>query len=114
MPEKGAENAEASRSLSLPAMECAERGGQFRVAASGCFGVVARAIARSPWELTAGVQDSIANQEQVWYLTAANRLDMGKWVAAFQRLFREHSESRLERFAYREARPQLLMQAFLQ
>ncbi len=33
---------------------------------------------------------------------------------AFQRFFREHSESWIERFEYREAGPQLLLQAFLQ
>ncbi|GAB6163677.1 hypothetical protein JCM12298_28370 [Desulfothermus naphthae] len=39
---------------------------------------------------------------------------MVKLMRAFQEFFREHSESWLERFQYKEAGPQLLMQAFLQ
>ena len=35
-------------------------------------------------------------------------------LEAFQQFFREHSESWLERFDYREAGPQVLLQAFLQ
>lgn len=35
-------------------------------------------------------------------------------MAAFQEFFREHSEHRVERFQYKEACPQLLLQAFLQ
>ncbi|MCI5146639.1 MAG: ATP-binding protein, partial [Candidatus Electrothrix sp. AR3] len=45
---------------------------------------------------------------------ADNRLDMQKLLTAFQQFFREHSESWIERFDYKEAGPQLLMQAFLQ
>ncbi|MEM7538108.1 MAG: hypothetical protein AAF639_38425, partial [Chloroflexota bacterium] len=41
-------------------------------------------------------------------------LDMNKMLTAFQQFFREHSESWVERFDYKEAGPQLLMQAFLQ
>ena len=37
-----------------------------------------------------------------------------KLLAAFQAFFREHSEHWLERFQYKEAGPQLLLQAFLQ
>ena len=39
---------------------------------------------------------------------------MEKLLLEFQQFFREHSESWLERFSYREAGPQLLLQAFLQ
>ena len=41
-------------------------------------------------------------------------MDLSKLLVAFQQFFREHSESWLERFDYREAGPQLLLQAFLQ
>lgn len=37
-----------------------------------------------------------------------------KLLGAFQQFFREHVESWIERFDYKEAGPQLLMQAFLQ
>jgi hypothetical protein len=49
-----------------------------------------------------------------WYVTADHRLDMPKLLSAFQQFFREHSESWLEHFDYKEAGPQLLLQAFLQ
>ena len=42
------------------------------------------------------------------------RLDLAKLLAAFQEFFREHSEHWVERFQYKEAGPQLLLQAFLQ
>ena len=42
------------------------------------------------------------------------RLDDVKLLAAFQAFFRENAEHWLQRFAYQEAGPQLLMQAFLQ
>jgi hypothetical protein len=41
-------------------------------------------------------------------------LDVDKLLSAFQEFFREHSEHWLERFQYKEAGPQLLMQALLQ
>ena len=66
-----------------------------------------------PRELTAARQASISHQ-QAWYLRPDRRLDMPKLLAAFQQFFREHSEAWEEGFAYREAGPQLLMQAFLQ
>ena len=67
-----------------------------------------------PRELTWITQTSIPNQEQIWYLLPDRRLNMVKLLEAFQQFFREHSESWLERFDYKEAGPQLLMQAFLQ
>lgn len=66
-----------------------------------------------PRELTYPTQVSIIHQ-QAWYLDDANRLDMVKLLAAFQQFFRENAEIWLERFDYKEAGPQLLMQAFLQ
>jgi hypothetical protein len=39
---------------------------------------------------------------------------MKRLLQEFQQFFREHSEIWLERFSYREAGPQLLLQAFLQ
>ena len=66
-----------------------------------------------PRELIYSTQLTISEQS-AWYLSADGRLDLSKLLAAFQQFFREHSESWLERFDYREAGPQLLLQAFLQ
>ena len=49
-----------------------------------------------------------------WYITPNARLDVDKMLTAFQQFFREHSEHWVERFDYKEAGPQLLIQAFLQ
>ena len=49
-----------------------------------------------------------------WYLDAGGGLNLTKLLDAFQEFFREHSEHWIERFQYREAAPQLLLQAFLQ
>jgi hypothetical protein len=67
-----------------------------------------------PRELTWTTQTMIANQELAWYLSPDRRLDMKKLLVAFQRFFRENGESWVERFQYKEAGPQLLLQAFLQ
>ncbi|MBS7348972.1 MAG: AAA family ATPase [Comamonas sp.] len=67
-----------------------------------------------PRELTWVTQSYIANQEQSWYVTPEHRLDMPKLLAAFQQFFREHSDIWSEGFSYKEAAPQLIMQAFLQ
>jgi hypothetical protein len=66
-----------------------------------------------PRVLTQSTQDTIT-QELSWYIAADGRLDMEKLLAAFQEFFREHSEHWVERFDYKEAGPQLLLQAFLQ
>jgi hypothetical protein len=66
-----------------------------------------------PRELTFSTQLTIA-QEPAWYIRRDGKLDLPKLLAAFQQFFREHSEAWLEGFNYREAGPQLLMQAFLQ
>ena len=49
-----------------------------------------------------------------WYVRGDGTLDLRKLLSAFQQFFREHSEHWVERFQYKEAGPQLLMQAFLQ
>ncbi len=67
-----------------------------------------------PRELTWISQTRIANQEQSWYIDPDHRLNMPKLLAAFQQFFREHSDIWTQGFDYREAAPQLLMQAFLQ
>ncbi|MEA3545903.1 MAG: AAA-like domain-containing protein, partial [Thermodesulfobacteriota bacterium] len=66
-----------------------------------------------PRELTWVVQSRITQQSH-WFITADHRLDMPKLLTAFQQFFREHSKSWIEQFQYKEAGPQLLMQAFLQ
>lgn len=66
-----------------------------------------------PRELTYVEQSSIV-QQQAWYLTPERRINMPKLLSAFQQFFRENAESWIERFDYKEAGPQLLMQAFLQ
>ncbi len=55
-----------------------------------------------------------AQYEPAWYIAPDGRLEVDKLLAAFQQFFREHSQSWVERFAYKEAGPQLLLQAFLQ
>ncbi len=66
-----------------------------------------------PRQLTWDAQTGMTLQS-AWYVQSDGRLDISKLLEAFQQFFREHSESWLERFEYREAGPQLLMQAFLQ
>ena len=66
-----------------------------------------------PRELTFSTQLTMS-QESAWYVRPDGRLDLPKLLEAFQHFFREHSEAWLERFDYREAGPQLLLQAFLQ
>ncbi|MCG5526670.1 ATP-binding protein, partial [Ectothiorhodospira haloalkaliphila] len=67
-----------------------------------------------PRDLTWIMQTRIPNQEQEWYVTSVGHLDMRKLLRAFQQFFREQADAWLERFDYKEAGPQLLMQAFLQ
>jgi hypothetical protein len=66
-----------------------------------------------PRELVWVEQTSIM-QQQAWYLTPQRCIDIPKLLAAFQQFFRENSQSWIERFDYKEAGPQLLLQAFLQ
>ncbi|WP_185970564.1 AAA family ATPase, partial [Tepidimonas sediminis] len=65
-----------------------------------------------PRELTFSTQYMLP-QQQAWYVRPADRrLDMDKLLAAFQQFFRENADAWIERFQYREAGPQLLLQAF--
>ena len=67
-----------------------------------------------PRELTWVAQDDV-EAERAWYMDAGGGLDVDKLLEAFQRFFREHSEHWTQRFdRYREAGPQLLLQAYLQ
>ena len=66
-----------------------------------------------PRELTWVVQEEF-EQETAWYIDAGGSLEVDKLLSAFQAFFREHSEHWVGRFQYREAGPQLLLQAFLQ
>lgn len=66
-----------------------------------------------PREITYSTQLTISHQT-AWYVQSNGRLDVNSLLTAFQQFFREHSEHWLERFAYKEAGPQLLLQAFLQ
>jgi hypothetical protein len=68
-----------------------------------------------PRELTWVMQLSLeSSQWPAWYVREDGRLDMDKLLAAFQEFFRENSEHWVERFQYKEAGPQLVLQAFLQ
>lgn len=55
------------------------------------------------------------SHEPAWYIVPDNGcLDMDKLLTAFQDFFRKHSEHWIDRFDYKEAGPQLLLQGFLQ
>ena len=67
-----------------------------------------------PRELTWVAQDDV-EEETSRYVDAAGDLDVDRLLEGFQQFFREHSEHWTERFdRYREAGPQLLLQAYLQ
>ncbi|MBF0121010.1 MAG: ATP-binding protein [Desulfobacterales bacterium] len=89
--------------------------GLARIATTGLE--IANSIYREiiPRQLTTIAQVNIESSFQtVWYIMQDGRLDMAKLMTAFQDFFREHSESWVERFEYKEAGPQLLLQAFMQ
>jgi hypothetical protein len=68
-----------------------------------------------PRELTWSAQVRITPAHpQPWYVRPDRRLDVPRLLGAFQQFFREHSDAWIEGFSYKEAGPQLLMQAFLQ
>ena len=78
---------------------------------------MANAIYREvvPRELGFITQLSLESRfESTWYIQPDGSLDVDKLLTAFQQFFRQHSEHWVERFDYKEAGPQLLMQAFLQ
>lgn len=66
-----------------------------------------------PREITSPIQ-TVLHYPQPWFLTAERTLDMPKLLSAFQQFFREHSDAWMDGFTFKEAGPQLLMQAFLQ
>lgn len=79
--------------------------------------VIANGIYREviPRELTFIAQLNFESTVQpAWYLGADGQLEMTRLLEAFQQFFREHAESWVERLDYKEAGPQLLLQAFLQ
>ena len=67
-----------------------------------------------PRDLTYTTQEMSIHHDPAWYVDEAGALRSIKLLAAFQEFFREHSEHWVERFQYKEAGPQLLLQAFLQ
>jgi hypothetical protein len=76
--------------------------------------VISNAIYKEviPRELIWSTQTMMV-QEIAWY-TENGKLRMDKLLEKFQEFFRENSEIWLERFAYKEAGPHLLLMAFLQ
>lgn len=83
-----------------------ERNGRIRIANAIYQEVIPRELG---WLIQSGM-----SEETAWYVRPDGTLDMRKLLAAFQEFFREHSEHWVERFQYKEAGPQLLLQAFLQ
>ena len=66
-----------------------------------------------PRELTYSTQLTIS-ENPAWYILPDGQLDLPKLLANFQQFFREHSAAWLQGADYKEAGPQLLLQAFLQ
>ena len=66
-----------------------------------------------PRNLTHSAQAMLAH-DQAWYVDDDGELSLDDLLAGFQAFFRQHFEHWVERFDYREAGPQLLLQAFLQ
>ena len=67
-----------------------------------------------PRELGYVLQSSL-DQNSAWYVDAVGTLDMRQLLMAFATFFGEHAEHWLSRFEdYREAAPQLILQAYLQ
>ncbi len=65
-----------------------------------------------PRELMYAREAEIAHEPE-WYAKPDGDLDVDGLLVGFQGFFREHSEHWIERFQYKEAGPQLLLQAFL-
>jgi len=66
-----------------------------------------------PRELSLGAQTGMA-LDASWYVGGDGRLNLFNLLTAFVQFFREHSGSWLDIAQYKEAGPQLLLQAFLQ
>ena len=62
-----------------------------------------------PRELSWESQSGMALR-QAWFVNEDGRLNVSRLIQEFQQFFREHSESWIERFQYREAGPQILLQ----
>ena len=68
-----------------------------------------------PRQLTSVLQGRLADLIQpLSYRRSDGSLDIGHLMQRFQDFFRDHSEHWVGRFGYREAGPQLILQAFLQ
>ena len=70
------------------------------------------ALAYRACDLTWTTQVSLPHEPTRYVVDG--ELQMEQLLAAFRTFFREHSEHWVERFQYKEAGPQLLLQAFLQ
>ncbi len=66
-----------------------------------------------PRALTGVLQDEMPDQPMAWYVDSNGGLKVDELLAAFQRFFRRNLEHWIERAQYREAGPQLVLQAFL-
>ena len=66
-----------------------------------------------PRELTWLAQDDLPH-DPAWYVDASGALRLDKLLEAFQEFYRENSEHWVERYGFKEAGPQLLLQTFLQ
>ena len=67
-----------------------------------------------PRELGYVLQDSL-HEETAWHVDGSGRLNMDKLLRAFRVFYSEHAGHWLARFEdYREAAPQLILQAYLQ
>lgn len=88
--------------------------GLINVARNGSISI-ANAIYQEiiPRELAWTIQTGLTTYD-LWYIRPDGSLDMDKLLRSFQDFFRKHSEHWIERFDYKEAGPQLLLQAFLQ
>ena len=66
-----------------------------------------------PRELTWLAQGDLP-YDPAWYVDASGALRLNKLIEAFQEFYRANSEHWAERYGFKEAGPQLLLQAFLQ
>ena len=68
-----------------------------------------------PRVLNANFQDMIVPiVERQWYIKPDGKLDMDLLLKEFQKFYRRHSESWLDKFSFSESGKQLLLMAFLQ
>ncbi len=67
-----------------------------------------------PRELTSDTQEFLKARFKLNWVRADGSLDITKLIAEFQEFYQENGEIWASRFAYQEAGPQLLLQAFLQ